>query len=1000
MSRDSAKAHYTKQPGDPDEGFITASDAQAAIDDIYDDMAAPATIADGSVTAGKIAADAVGSTKIASGAVGESELAADAVTNDKIADGAVKNAQVAADAAIDKSKISGVAVTQGDTGTVTNAMLAGSIAASKVAGTAVTQADTGTVTGTMIGTGAVGNGNLAANAVNAAKIASGAVDATKIADGAVTTAKIANDAVTSAQIAADAVGASELADNAVDTAAIAADAVTADKIANDTITAAELAPNSVGTSEIANDAVTSAKILSGAISGDKILDGSITAGKIADDTITATQIAANAVGSSELADNAVDTAAIADSAVTSAKIADGSIVNTDISATAAIDGSKIARIGSHLTPNQASVETDTTGWSSASGSSVTLARTTAQALHGSACLQITTTTTNAAWSTPSGTGGPAVLPSKTYTAVASIKTASTSPTMRITLQWFTSGGSLISTVGAPYVSVNASGWTELRLTATAPSNAAYVCMGINIPGGTASIGDVYYMDAAGLWQGAGGQWQMPGAVIPGLLPFANTKGALAVGSGAAAMASELTVGADGSALVADSSAATGVKWGQVTAAGLDAAALGSDITLTTGSPNDTITSPNSGTETFGAAYFGIRQHLAAYRGGQVVQDGNDDIGPIWVQLDGSSVTEILCGNHRPKTWRIAQGSLTSADIGKVWQSGSDRVTLLDIATSYAYFSLVHDTSNVPLGSTPSGTWTCTVTGPDVVLTGATEITGTIHLNRSYTYDGFNWSDGAVRGTLLRRYTWDTTSLSRYLTAQQASVGAKIDPAAATSIGQYVTEWRWPSNQGGATIIDTTYTAAVAQVLVNFSGLQMLGGGTHAVLGLESGNVLSGWTTSNSDGGAVPADWVDGIYPPAFFTRNSAGGGACGFFASSIDPGTIDDAGGVRNSKLYPTVAGTAAAVALSPGDTLYSRGWRSYVGTDSDRHVHVVTDPLTGVTHWFLMAGSTGVAPQDALVRHTGRRLVKTRGTAEVDGYVGNGQIVVTTSGWAQGTIT
>lgn len=572
--------------------------------------------------------------------------------------------------------------------------------------------------------------------------------------------------------------------------------------------------------------------------------------------------------------------------------------------------------------------------------------------------------------------------------------------MRITFEWFAANSSALTTVASSYVAVNSTDWTELRFTATSPATAAYLRVGINVPGASVSSGQVYYMDCAGLWQGAGGRWQMPGIPIPGLLPFNTAKGAIPVGSGIAAMASELTVGADGLALVADSSAATGVKWGQVTAAGLDAAALGSDITLTTGSPNDTITSPNSGTETFGAAYFGIRQHLAAYRGGQVVQNGNDDIGPIWLRLDGSSVTETLCGNHQPKTWRIAQGSLTSADIGKVWQSGVNRVTLLDIASTYAYFSLVHDTSNVLLGSTPSGTWTCTVTGPDVVLTGATEITGTIHLNRSYTYDGFNWSDGAIRGTLLRRYTWDTTSLSRYLTAQQASVGTKIDPAAATSIGQYVTEWRWPSDQGGATIVDTYYTATVEQVLVNFSGLQMLGVGTHAVLGLESGNVLSGWTTSNSDAGAIPADWVDDIYPPAFFTRNSAGGGACGFFASSIDPSTIDDAGGVRNSKLYPTVAGTAAAVALSPGDTLYSRGWRSYVGTDSDRHVHVVTDPLTGVMHWFLMAGSTGVAPQDALVRHTGRRLVKTRGTAEVDGYVGEGLVLVTASGWAQGTIS
>ena len=79
MSRDSAKAHYSKQPGDPDEGYITASDAQAAIDDIYDDMAGLAVIADGSVTTAKIASDAVTSAQIAANAVGSSELADNAV---------------------------------------------------------------------------------------------------------------------------------------------------------------------------------------------------------------------------------------------------------------------------------------------------------------------------------------------------------------------------------------------------------------------------------------------------------------------------------------------------------------------------------------------------------------------------------------------------------------------------------------------------------------------------------------------------------------------------------------------------------------------------------------------------------------------------------------------------------------------------------------------------------------------------------------------------------
>jgi hypothetical protein len=51
---------------------------------------------------------------------------------------------------ITKTKITGTAVTVADTGTVTDAMLAGSITKTKITGTAVTVADTGTVTNTML----------------------------------------------------------------------------------------------------------------------------------------------------------------------------------------------------------------------------------------------------------------------------------------------------------------------------------------------------------------------------------------------------------------------------------------------------------------------------------------------------------------------------------------------------------------------------------------------------------------------------------------------------------------------------------------------------------------------------------------------------------------------------------------------------------------------------------------------------------------------------------
>lgn len=64
------------------------------------------------------------------------------VTSANIVDGAIVNADINASAAIDKTKINGTAVTVADTGTVTNTMLAGSIAPSKVAGTAIVVNDT------------------------------------------------------------------------------------------------------------------------------------------------------------------------------------------------------------------------------------------------------------------------------------------------------------------------------------------------------------------------------------------------------------------------------------------------------------------------------------------------------------------------------------------------------------------------------------------------------------------------------------------------------------------------------------------------------------------------------------------------------------------------------------------------------------------------------------------------------------------------------------------
>jgi hypothetical protein len=130
-----------------------------------------------------------------------------------IATGAIVNADINASAAIDKTKISGTAVTVADTGTVTSTMIldgtilnadinsAAAIDKTKISGTAITAGDTGTVTSTIIANDTIVNADIntsaqiayskinATNSIVDADInASAAIDKTKISGTAITAA--------------------------------------------------------------------------------------------------------------------------------------------------------------------------------------------------------------------------------------------------------------------------------------------------------------------------------------------------------------------------------------------------------------------------------------------------------------------------------------------------------------------------------------------------------------------------------------------------------------------------------------------------------------------------------------------------------------------------------------------------------------------------------------------------------------------------------------------
>jgi uncharacterized coiled-coil protein SlyX len=166
-------------------------------------------LADGAVTAAKLAPESVSTGTLQAGAVGTVQLSGSAVTGAKLAAEAVGTAKIA-DGAVVGTKLgadvlqAGTGVTVNRNGTTGTFTVNASPQATDVATDGTTITGTGTDTPLSVGTvgsgqiaaGAVTDVELADNAVLGSKIAGGAVGAGKLANGAVTTAKIADGAVT------------------------------------------------------------------------------------------------------------------------------------------------------------------------------------------------------------------------------------------------------------------------------------------------------------------------------------------------------------------------------------------------------------------------------------------------------------------------------------------------------------------------------------------------------------------------------------------------------------------------------------------------------------------------------------------------------------------------------------------------------------------------------------------------------------------------------------
>jgi len=172
-----------------------------------------------------------------------------------------------------------------------------------------------------------------------------------------------------------------------------------------------------------------------------------------------------------------------------------------------------------LTYNQATIETNT-DWIVAY-TNCTIARVTTEKLSGSASLEII--------STVDGSGvraGPAetlsvlppAIPGRTYTGVVSMKRAVGQGDVNFysRIKFFDSSGTSIDAgSNETPIPMYEGSWQQQKSSAVAPANAAYVNVSAVIVNPNPALGDIFYADQFGVWEGPTTDWLPPVTLFNG-----------------------------------------------------------------------------------------------------------------------------------------------------------------------------------------------------------------------------------------------------------------------------------------------------------------------------------------------------------------------------------------------------------------------------------------------------------------------------------------------------
>lgn len=160
----------------------------------------------------------------------------------------------------------------------------------------------------------------------------------------------------------------------------------------------------------------------------------------------------------------------------------------------------------YLTANEASAETDASGW--ASKANTTVASTAAQAADGIKSVQMTAA--SAADMSIHNTTSYACVAGETMSAIAFFRSAVTARSCKVGIEWRDVSDTILSTVYGGASNDATAAWTECGVSIIAPASAAkarVVCY-VTAPANA----EVHYVDKISLRQGFGADW-VPGGTI-------------------------------------------------------------------------------------------------------------------------------------------------------------------------------------------------------------------------------------------------------------------------------------------------------------------------------------------------------------------------------------------------------------------------------------------------------------------------------------------------------